>query len=237
MPSHSRVILKDFYGQPAQFYHATFDHLTHHKDARGRSVPTVLLKNIYSVDSNDSRIFNSRQDTYKDSNGNSIIADHCWMDIDESWFKLPKELFKGDEIFFKAEVEQYNISRDDLVEKRNQIWQTTQQLNDSVFSAWKSSKNNYHGAQYRSALSQMKAHIKQNNHIAHLQQERIPLVDYSLTHPTEIRIAKLIDTTVPRAKYNLSNYQKFGIKYTQWLSKRSFAFLNIISKDSNIEQI
>ena len=82
MPSHSRVILKDFYGQPAQFYHATFDHLTHHKDARGRRVPTVLLKNIYSVDSNDSRIFNSRQDTYKDSKGNSIIADHCWMDID-----------------------------------------------------------------------------------------------------------------------------------------------------------
>ena len=96
--SNQRVILADYYGYKAQFYHATFDHLSHSKDNKKK--PVALLKNIYLVDSNDKRQSNVRQDTYIDESGRAIIADHCWVPLDDEWFKLPFPLLQGDEIYF-----------------------------------------------------------------------------------------------------------------------------------------
>src|SRR5699024_6556192 len=102
--SNQRVILADYYGYKAQFYHATFDHLSHSKDDTAEKKPVALLKNIYLVDANDKRKSNIRQDTYIDESGRAIIADHCWVSLNEEWFKLPFELLQGDEIYFLADV-------------------------------------------------------------------------------------------------------------------------------------
>lgn len=135
MRSISRVILADFYGYPARYYHATFDHLTHKKDINGSKTPVVLLTDIYLVDSNDNRVDNSRTDTYISSEGQKIIADYLWTEFDKTWFETPHELLQGDEIFFKAEVEKYKISRADIIKKRQEIWKEAQTLNNSIYSA------------------------------------------------------------------------------------------------------
>lgn len=222
--SIQRVILADFYQQPPKYYHATFDHLSHTKAVYGKTIPVALLKNIYLVDSKDNRLANVREDTYIDQDGNPIIADHCWVQLNQAWFKLPRELLQGDEIYFKAEVEQYNITRDDLAKKRKLIWEKAKQLNDGIYSAWQGSKHMYHGVQYQSAYEQMRSHIQSNNEMARLQQQNIPMVDYTLTDLSDIQVIKYLNHTERRIKYNYKQYLKQHLKYSGWLVARSMSF-------------
>lgn len=226
MRTNSRVILADYYGYPAQHYHATFDHLTHKRDAHGNKVPVALLTDLYLVDSNDNRLENVRQDTYISADGQSIIADHVWVEFNKTWFNTPHELLQGDQVFFKADVEQYKISRADVVSKRQAIWKDAQAMNDQVYSAWQGSKHNLHGTQYQSAYEQMRAHIQSNNEMARIKQQSIPLVDYSLTNVQNLKVIKYLNKSVLRTKYSYYQYSKQGYKYSAWLAARSMAFVN-----------
>lgn len=223
--SNQRVILADFYGYDPQFYHATFDHLSHTKDEDDQKKPVALLKNIYLVNAKDERQSNSRQDTYIDELGRSIIADHCWISLNLEWFNLPFELLQGDEIFFMADVDQYPIARSDLIQKRKEIWQQAKQLNSSLYSAWQDSKHNYHGAQYNAMYEQMQAHVQSNNDMARQQAESIPMVDYTLINLRSIRVTKYKDRKAKRLKYNSKQFKKLGYRYTSFLAGRSFRYL------------
>lgn len=223
--SNQRVILADYYGYKAQFYHATFDHLSHSKDDTVEKKPVALLKNIYLVDANDKRKSNIRQDTYIDESGRAIIADHCWVPVNEEWFKLPFELLQGDEIYFLADVDQYPITRSDLIQKRKEIWQQAKQLNNSLYSAWQGSKHNYHGAQYSSMYEQMRAHMQSNNDMARQQTENIPMVDYTLTNLKSIKVAHYKDRKAKRLRYNVNQFLKSGYRYTGFLAGRSFRYI------------
>ena len=222
--SNQRVILADYYGYKSQFYHATFDHLSHSKDDTAEKKPVVLLKNIYLVDANDKRKSNIRQDTYIDESGRAIIADHCWVPLNKEWFKLPFELLQGDEIFL-ADVDQYPITRSDLIQKRKEIWQQAKQLNNSLYSAWQGSKHNYHGAHYISMYEQMRAHMQSNNDMARQQADNIPMVDYTLINLKSIRVALYKDRKAKRLRYNAKQFLKSGYRYTSFLAGRSFRYM------------
>jgi len=49
--SKQRFRLAEYYQDGRMFYHATFDHLTHKGNQQGKKIPTILLKDVYLVNS------------------------------------------------------------------------------------------------------------------------------------------------------------------------------------------
>lgn len=225
MSAYQRSILKDYYGDPPMYFHATFDHIAHKKTKSGEKLPVTLLLDLYLVDSDDNRIEIKRDSPFKDENGNSLLADHVWVDFLYPWFKLPHELFYGDEIKFKAEVEEYPIARQNLLEERNKIWEQIKIQNDEIHANWQASKRQYHGQQYKAAYENMRAAIRENNNQGKIMQKQIQLVDYSLTNLSDIQIVKYSDPYVKRIKYKYSNYKRQGYKYSGLLAARSMHYI------------
>ena len=224
--NNQRFILGDYFQQPPVYYHATFDHLSHYlKNDRYQAV--ILLLNLYLVDAKDHEIEFHRTDTPHDAKDKTWVADHIWLDVNHSFFKsIPQELLYGDEIYFKADVEQYPISREDVLRKRNFIWSKTQELNNSIFQNWRAMRKRYKGEQYSIKLASIKAQIKANNAIASQQQKKIKLVDYGLTGIRDIHVAKYLLVvqykTFHRIHYNL---RKLKINdYSNWLSRRTIQY-------------
>lgn len=221
MKTNSRIVLSDFYEQPKQFYHATFDHLSYIHD---KSKPiTALLKNIYLVDDGDNRLPVNRNTNFLDEDGNSIIADHLWVEFDRNWFYLPQELLSGDEIFFSAEVNQYKIARKDILKQRDKIWKQNQEENKGIYNAWQGVKHNLHGRQYSVRYEQMRAHIQSNNELARIKQNSLPLVDYTLKN-LDFEVVYYDERPIERVKYDWNTYKKNPRKYMNYLVRRSKKF-------------
>lgn len=229
-----RFILADYYQQPDVFYHATFDHISsYHKFNHVQ--PVVLLLNLYLVNKQDKTIELRRPNAVRDSKGKSLVADHVWVEVNYNFFQcIPQELLYGDEIFFKAKVEQYKINREDILLKRNLIWEKTKELNDSIFTNWLATRKQYKGEQYAIRQASMQAQIRQNNAVAKKAQAQIKLVDYGLTDLNSISVSKYQPTvrykTFHRIKYDLQKIQANRHDYTSWLSQRTIEYKHLLNK-------
>ncbi|RMC46737.1 hypothetical protein [Lactobacillus sp. ESL0230] len=82
-------------------------------------------------------------------------------------------------------------------------------------------RHNYHGTQYRTIQEAVKAHVQSNEETARQLQREIPLVDYSLTKITNIKVSYYDNLKKARLQYNRQKLKSDGIKYMERLVKRS----------------
>lgn len=59
-----------------------------------------------------------------------------WVKLTKEWFKLPCQLLKGDEVCFQASITKYRISRQDVLNKRNEIWNDALKKNELIYKRW-----------------------------------------------------------------------------------------------------
>jgi hypothetical protein len=229
--SNQRLFLKDYYLQPDQHYSAIFNHISTHK-----GIPAALLTNLTLTDQNGNVIRINRYDL--NTRSKDEISDHVWIDLNSNWFKLKTELFYGDQIEFDAHIEKYPIARDDVLKKRNEIWENTVLENNNLKQMWCSQRNLYHGQIRQQKYSQIQAQIKNNVAVARQRQKQIPLVDYGLTDIKNIHILKLMPLlkyrSFKRTKYNEA-YKTYGHKYNIWLSKRTQQYIRLLKLKKKIE--
>lgn len=231
--SDQRIFLGDYFQQSPLRYHAKFDRISHHK-----GIPTVLLKDIYIVDKDDVPIKLTRNDLLKDNLGHKLIADHVWIDLSSNWFKLPTEIFYGDEITFEASVERYPITRDDLLNKRNEIWENTKLENENLKQSWRNNKFQYRGQLRYAKYEQLQSQIRQNIQLAKKRQKEIPMVDYGLARIEKIKIEKLQPLIeykgIRRIGYSLDRLNKYKFKYINWISKRTEQYKLLLSSKNQL---
>ena len=188
---------------------ATFGYLTHKINKQRKKIPVVLLKNIYIID--------------KDKK--YLVADHMWIKLTKPWFKLG-ELLDGDRITFKAKVEKYKISRDDVLIKRELIWQEAVETNNQIYQRWQKYTDTHHRKNFQLSLDKMKQKQKNNLIEAKKQQAKLELVDYSLNYISNLKlIRKNSDTTYEREQFDYDYYKKQGYKYSAWMSARSINYV------------
>lgn len=227
--SNQRIFLGDYFLQSPLYYHAVFDHISHHK-----RIPTVLLKDLYIVDEKDHPVALRRKDLLHDKHHHTLVADHVWIDLDDNWFKLPNEVLYGDEVTFKATVEQYPITRDNVIRQRNEIWENVKIENNNLKQIWKENKSQYHGQIRNAKYQQLQAEIRQNIQLARKKQKEIALVDYGLSSMREIKIVKLQPIIeykdIHRIKYSRNKLKKYNFRYTQWLSNRTEQYKLLLSR-------
>lgn len=219
--SKQRFRLGEKYGKGAFYYHATFDHITHKVNRQKKKIPVILLKDVYFVDKNDKRILLAKDNDFRDKNGHHIVAEHIWVKLTKPWFSVPCELFNGDEVIFSAEVEKYKIGRDDIIKKREKIWNAAVKENDKIHKRWVRYTNKHFRKNFELSLRNMKRKQKANLRKARQKQEKLELVDYSLNRINHVKLVKRVSTNVEREKYNYQQYKNQGYKYSAWLAARS----------------
>lgn len=227
MTKRQRFRLAEYFGKSAQYYHATFDHITHKINRQSQKIPVILLTDVYLVDSQDKKIRLTNKDDFLDSKGRHIIADHLWVKLTKPWLELPQELLQGDEVYFRANVEQYNIVRTDTIAKRNQIWDAMVKKNKQIEQSWSYYTKHHYRKNFTQSLQKMRAKQKKNIDEAKILQAQVKLVDYSLN-----RISRLHITSFKKAKYgfqrevyNYYYFKKQGYKYSAWLAARSMNYI------------
>ncbi|MCT7696382.1 hypothetical protein [Lactobacillus crispatus] len=227
MTKRQRFRLAEYFGKPAQYYHATFDHITHKVNQQHKKIPVILLTDVYLVDCHDKKIRLANRDDFVDSNGRHIVADHLWVKLTKPWLELPQELLQGDEVYFQANVEQYHIVRADTINKRNQIWHAMLQKNKRIEQSWNYYTKHHYRRNFKQSLQKMRAKQQRNIDEAKQLQLRIKLVDYSLNRISKLHIASLKKAkyNFQRETYNYSRFKRQGYKYSAWLAARSMNYL------------
>ncbi|WP_099974021.1 hypothetical protein [Lactobacillus terrae] len=122
--SDSRRKLSKFVGQKI-LCSGIFNKLTHkHNKNTGNTSPVILLTDIHIL--ND------------DFSNRDLVANHVWINVTKGMFQyIDKELFNGDLIVFSAKVSTYNIVRDDVLQKRDNLYQEMKQKNDIAFKQYR----------------------------------------------------------------------------------------------------
>lgn len=203
-----RFKLGKFYGKPPQQYRATFGYLTHKVNQQHKKIPVILLKNIYIIDKDKKH----------------LVADHMWVKLTKPWFKLG-ELLDGDCLIFKAKVEKYKISREDVLAKREAIWQEAVKTNNQIYQRWQKYTDTHHRKNFQLSLDKMKQKQKNNLIEAKKQQAKLELVDYSLNYISNLKLTrKNSDTTYEREQFDYDYYKKQGYKYSSWMAARSIDY-------------
>lgn len=225
--SKQRFRLAEYFGKPAQFYHATFDHITHKINRQHQKIPVILLTNVYLVDSQDKKIRLANKNDFIDAKGKHIIADHLWVKLTKPWLELPQELLQGDEIYFQANVEQYKITRADTIMKRNQIWDAMIKKNKRIETSWNYYTKHHYRKNFMTSLRKMRAKQQENITEAKKLQMQIKLVDYSLNHICKIHVVLLrkVKKNFQRETYNYVRFKNQGYKYSAWLAARTMDYI------------
>lgn len=85
--ARQRFRLKELFQKEPQYYHATFDHITHKINAQKKKIPVVLLTDVYLVNDLDKKIRLVNSNDFKDKKGR-----HCgglsMGEIDEAMVQL-----------------------------------------------------------------------------------------------------------------------------------------------------
>lgn len=203
-----RFKLGKFYDKQPQQYQAAFGYLTHKINQQHKKIPVILLKNIYVI---------NKDKKY-------LVADHMWVKLAKPWFKLG-ELLNGDCLIFKAKVEKYKISRDDVLAKREAIWQEAIKTNDQIYQRWQKYTDTHRRKNFQLSLDKMKQKQKNNLIKAKKQQAKLELVDYSLNYISNLKlIRKNSDIAYNREQFNYDYYKKQGYKYSSWMAARSIDY-------------
>ena len=221
--ANQRKRLKQFYGRKALCYVATFDHVSHKRDAQDNQVPVALIKNIVLVDPFKRFIEPTGFHDFQLCQTPYVVADHTWVNFTKQWFKLDQEVLTGDRIFFTALVERYSINRDDILKERNEIWNNAKEANDQLYQQWRNRAKANPGINFSSSFANMKAEQQANFENAKEEQKNISLVDFSFSRMRDLRLIKLNPATknIERIRYDYDQYQRLGYKYTYWLATRS----------------
>ena len=220
------------------YFHAVFNYITH-KDSHGRKTPVILLTDIYPVTKAGKKIRMADDSDFKDSKNRHIAADHCWVKLTKNWFNISYndlkhiELFKGDEIWFNARIEEYKITRKDTLAERNAIFKTAQKKCDQIYQRWQHYTDTHYRKNFQLSLNQMKKKQQKIMEQAKADQQKIKLVDYSFNYIKQIKILRLISDIKSdkvskkgyiRQRYDWNQYQKQGYKYTAYLAARSMSY-------------
>lgn len=226
MGNKQRFRLGDYYHKGANYYHATFDHLTHKVNAQGKKIPTILLTDVYLVDKDDKKIALRKSNDFIDKKGRHIVADHLWVKLTKPWFELPQELIKGDEIYFSAEIEQYRITRLDVIKKRDKIWNDAQKKSDQIYKSWSKYTDTHKRKNFQLSLEKMKQKQRKLLEQAKKDQEKLELVDYTLNRIKNIKVARWVKPKrgFKREKYDYDQYKRQGYKYSAWLAYHSMSY-------------
>lgn len=216
-----RARLADYYQKPARYYLATFNYITHKKSGRS----CILLTNLCFSDENGKKIpMRSKQD-YIASNGRHYIADHVWVNLTLPWSKVPCELLYGDLVLFKARVEQYKITRQDVLQKRTQIYNDAKRRCDAIFYdfSYEQDHNGYDPL-FNYKLKQVKKKQEQVMQQAKQAQAEIELVDYGLNYVSNVTLIKQAKTFyhVKRGVYNAKRFT--DKRYTNYLAWHSMDY-------------
>lgn len=230
--SKQRFRLAEYYQEGSKFYHATFDHLTHKVNQQGKKIPTILLKNVYLVNSQDKKIALRKANDFVDEKGRHIVADHLWVKLTKPWFDLPVELVKGDEIYFSAEVKPYKINRTDILRKREQIWSDAKKMSNKIYQRWAKYTDSHKRKNFQLSLTKMKQKQREIMNKAKKEQKNLKLVDYSLTRIKNIKVVALVKTkdSFIRKHYCYTRYKQQGYKYTAWVAYRSIEYASKTKK-------
>lgn len=224
--SKQRFRLADYYQNGSNYYHATFEKLTHKTNAQHKKIPVALLTDVYLVDENDKKVRLSKKNDFVDRKGRHIIADHIWVKFTKPWFEVPNELIKGDEIFFSAEVEQYKINRPDVLKQRDRIWNDAKKKADQIYKRWSKYTDEHKRKNFQLSLEKMKQKQHDTLEQAKEDQKKLELVDYGLNKIKKINISKLVKPRhhFERGQYNYEQYKRQGYKYSAWLAARSIKY-------------
>lgn len=234
--ANQRVRLKQFYGRQPLSYVAVFDHISHKTDAKGRQVPTVLIKNIILVDPFGRLLAPTGFHDFEVVKKPYIVADHTWVNFTKQWFKLPMELVPGDRVYFNARIERYPINRADVTDQRQEIWDNALAENEALYKQWHAKAKNNPGINFDVSYQKMKEQKQFNLDEARQKQKNIKLVDYSFSHVRDVRLVRLNQSAaaknIKRNKYDYAQYQKMGYRYSFWLSTRSLKMVDFLKKNS-----
>lgn len=224
--SQQRFRLGELYAKGPNYYHATFDHITHKVNHQKKKIPVILLTDVYLVDKDDNKIRMMKSNDFRDKKGRHIVADHLWVKMTKPWFEVKEELLAGDEVYFSAEVEKYKIVRKDAIDKRDAIYNEAKKKCDDIYKRWSRYTDNHKRKNFELSLKKMKSKQKEIMAKAKRNQSNIELVDYSLNKVKAIKVVIKVTTNsnYKRKIYNYEQYKYQGYKYTAWLAARSMAF-------------
>ena len=126
-------------------------------------------------------------------------------------------------IIFQAIVTQYKIARTDVLNERDKIWQDANKENQKIYERWAKYTDTHKRKNFQLSLKKMKAKQQKNLDLAKKKQKKLVLVDYSLNHIREIKVASLVKSSKldERIKYDYDSYRRKGYKYSAWLAYRS----------------
>lgn len=169
--NRQRFRLGEYYGQQPKYYHATFDHISHKINSQKKKIPVILLTDIFLVNDKGEKIRLAKKNDFKDKKGRHIIADHLWVKLTKEWLKLPCQLLKGDEVYFQAGITKYRISRQDVLNKRNKIWNDALKKNEQIYKRWSKYTDTHKRKNLQLSLEKMKD--KQRENLINAQAKKI----------------------------------------------------------------
>lgn len=226
--ANQRFRLGEVLNGAPKYYHATFGELTHKTNSAGKKIPVVLLKDIYLVNENDQKIRLAKSNDFIDQKGRHIVADHAWVKLTKPFFKDNLEILPGDEIIFKAAIKPYKIVRNDVVAKREKIWQEAQAKNNQIYQRWHREMQKHFNKDFNKSLRKMKKKQKQVLTKAKEEQSQIPLVDYTFNKISNLDIINMLPVKKGwhRGFWLWSKKRDEGVKYTEYLAARSIKYAN-----------
>lgn len=216
----SRFRLGELDDDQYHYFHAVFCLITHKKS--GRAV--ILLKDLYLVDKNDKKIAMRKASDQVDKYGRHIIADHVWINLTKPWLETKNELFDGDEVMFKAKPVSYKIVRNDVLQKREEIYQAAVKKCDKLEAHWRKETAKGYVKDFDQKLKALQD--KKHKILARAKEEQnnIELVDYSLKNISSIKVVKYkkLFYHTERGLYNPNRYN--DEKYTKYLAWHSIDY-------------
>lgn len=150
-----------------QRFRATFSEIRHDKE----NYPEILLLDIFPVYKNGHKVPLRTKPVLIGKNGEQIVADHVWTKLTPSFLQLPTEVLYGDIIDFDALVTSYPINRNDVLNKRDDIWAEGKKESDQVYQEYQQYKSSILEAHYLAMQDAIqKAYDAYKNHLLTFQE-------------------------------------------------------------------
>lgn len=150
-----------------QRFRATFSEIRHDKENK----PEILLLDLYPIYQDGRKIPLRSKPIIVNSRGEQIASDHVWTGLTASFLKMPKEVLYGDVIDFTACVTAYAINRDDVLQKRNLMWQEGKKASEEVFNEYRNYKHSVLEAEYQAMQkASQKAYEAYKQHLLTFQE-------------------------------------------------------------------
>lgn len=180
--SKQRTRLAKYLGK-RQAYRATFNEIRHDE----QNQPEVLLTDVYPVYADGKKVPLRSRDSLTNKLGQQIACDHLWTALNSAFLAVPFELLNGDQIQFSAVVTSYNIVRQDVIDKRNKLWQKGLAAKNKIYENYQKQVN----ALYKTAnLAKEKAFDNYKKHLLTFKEMKQVQKEADKNRKTACRKAK-----------------------------------------------